>query len=49
LGKNNIEVSKAVKSIKEVDVNRTLVVLNKNVGEQIDKEEDQNSMLISKM
>jgi hypothetical protein len=29
LGKNDVEISKAVKSIKDVDVNRTLVLLQK--------------------
>ncbi|KAM0838716.1 hypothetical protein ACQ4PT_060784 [Festuca glaucescens] len=49
LGKNKKEVSKAVKSIKDVDFNRTLVILKKNVEDQLDKEEGQNSLLTSKI
>ncbi|KAM0915235.1 hypothetical protein ACQ4PT_010998 [Festuca glaucescens] len=48
LGKNKKEVLKAVESIKEVNVNRTLVILKKNVEAQLDKEEGQNSLLTSK-
>jgi hypothetical protein len=48
LGKNKKEVLKAVESIKEVDVNRTLVILKKNVEAHLDKEEGQNSLLTSK-
>jgi hypothetical protein len=49
LGKNEIEVSKAIKSIKDVDFNRTLVILKKNVEDQIGKKEGHNSLLTSKI
>jgi hypothetical protein len=42
---NKKEALKVVDSIKEVDVNRTLVMLKKNVEDHIDKEEGQNSLL----
>jgi hypothetical protein len=48
LGKNKHEVLKAVESIKEVDVNRNLLILNKNVDAHLHKEEGQNSLLTSK-
>jgi hypothetical protein len=48
LGKNRHEVLKAVQSIKEVDVNQSLVILKKNVNTQLNKEEGHDSLLISK-
>jgi hypothetical protein len=48
LGKNKHEVLKAVQSIKEVDVNQSLVILKKNVNTQLNKEEGHDSLLISK-
>jgi hypothetical protein len=48
-GKSKNEVLKAVESIKEVEVNRTLVILKKNVENQLNKDEGQNSLLTSKL
>jgi hypothetical protein len=48
LGKNKKEALKVVDSIKEVDVNRTLVMLKKNVEDHLDRKEGKNSLLTSK-
>jgi hypothetical protein len=48
LGKNKNEALEAAISIKEVDVNRTLVILKKIVDTSLDKEEGESSLLTSK-
>jgi hypothetical protein len=48
LGENKKEALETAVSIKEVDVNRTLVILKKNVETSLDKEEGQSSLLTSK-
>jgi hypothetical protein len=48
LGKNKEEGLKAATSIKEVDVNRTLVILKKNVETSLHNEEGQSGLLTSK-
>jgi hypothetical protein len=48
LGKNKKEDLEAALSIKEVDVNITLVILKRNGETSVDKEEGQSSLLTSK-